>query len=210
MGTMTAGAIVAASTGHAATLPEPVANTATVQVPVAVELAEPQITSVTVEKGNTLSGIAAEYCANSADASGIYVKNEKTIGNNWNLIQPKQVLVLDCQVASLPVATTSYVRTTHYVARTTYQAPSGYSGNVDPASYSGIQQCIITRESGGRAQVMNSSGHYGLYQFDYGTWVSGGGAAGDFGRASVAEQNRVFANVYAARGAEPWAPSDGC
>ena len=44
----------------------------------------------------------------------------------------------------------------------------------------------------------------------YGTWVSGGGSGADFGHASVGEQQRVYQNVYAARGAEPWAPSDGC
>ena len=75
---------------------------------------------------------------------------------------------------------------------------------------SGIQQCIIARESGGNSQVMNSSSHYGLYQFDAGTWASGGGNPADFGHASVTEQNRVFASVYAARGSSPWSPSDGC
>ena len=89
-------------------------------------------------------------------------------------------------------------------------SPGGYSGNVSASSYSGYQACVIQRESGGSSQVMNSSGHYGLYQFDAGTWASGGGNPGDFGHASVAEQNRVFAAVYAARGTQPWSPSDGC
>jgi NlpC/P60 family/Transglycosylase-like domain len=75
---------------------------------------------------------------------------------------------------------------------------------------SGFQQCVIARESGGNSQVMNGSGHYGLYQFDAGTWASGGGNPADFGHASVAEQNQVFNSVYAARGSSPWAPSDGC
>lgn len=81
------------------------------------------------------------------------------------------------------------------------------------AAYSGssaFQACVIARESGGNPQVMNASGHYGLYQFDYGTWVSGGGSPADFGHASVAEQNQVFASVYAARGTSPWGPYDGC
>ena len=65
-------------------------------------------------------------------------------------------------------------------------------------------------ESGGNAQVMNSSGHYGLYQFDLGTWESGGGSAADFGHASAAEQQQVFRAVYAARGTNPWSPYDGC
>jgi LysM repeat protein len=84
------------------------------------------------------------------------------------------------------------------------------ASTISPLGYSGYQRCVVTRESGGRTQVMNSSGHYGLYQFDYGTWVSGGGVGADFGRASVSEQNRVFAAVYAARGTQPWSPSDGC
>jgi hypothetical protein len=69
---------------------------------------------------------------------------------------------------------------------------------------------VIARESGGNAQVMNGSGHYGLYQFDATTWAANGGNPADFGRASVAEQNKVFANAYAASGTAPWAPYDGC
>jgi hypothetical protein len=84
------------------------------------------------------------------------------------------------------------------------------AGTVSTAGDSSFQACVISRESGGNSQVMNASGHYGLYQFDYGTWVSGGGNGADFGHASVAEQNRVFASVYAARGTQPWSPSDGC
>lgn len=84
------------------------------------------------------------------------------------------------------------------------------SSTVSTAGMGSFQSCVISRESGGRTQVMNSTGHYGLYQFDYGTWVSGGGAGADFGHASAAEQDRVFASVYAQRGSEPWAPSDGC
>ena len=77
-------------------------------------------------------------------------------------------------------------------------------------SGSGVQACIIARESGGDSQIMNASGHYGLYQFSYSTWVGSGGAAADFGHASVAEQNQVFANAVAARGYSDWTPYDGC
>src|SRR5712691_4951669 len=67
--------------------------------------------------------------------------------------------------------------------------------------YSGIsiiEQCIISRESGGNSQVMNSSGHYGLYQFSASTWSAYGGNPGHFGNASVAEQNQVFNSAIAA------------
>ena len=69
---------------------------------------------------------------------------------------------------------------------------------------------MIARESGGRSQVMNSSGHYGLYQFSASTWAAYGGNPADFGHASVAEQNRVFDNAMAAGGEFNWAPYDGC
>jgi LysM repeat protein len=74
----------------------------------------------------------------------------------------------------------------------------------------GMQSCIIARESGGNSQVTNASGHYGLYQFSYSTWTGSGGSGADFGHASVAEQNQVFANAVAARGYSDWAPYDHC
>ena len=57
---------------------------------------------------------------------------------------------------------------------------------------------------------MNSSGHYGLYQFSASTWAAYGGNPADFGNASVAEQNQVFDNAIAAGGQSNWAPYDGC
>ena len=57
---------------------------------------------------------------------------------------------------------------------------------------------------------MNASQHWGLYQFDLSTWESGGGSAASFGHAGPAAQQQVFGAVYAARGAGPWTPSDGC
>jgi hypothetical protein len=69
---------------------------------------------------------------------------------------------------------------------------------------------VIARESGGNAQVMNSSGHYGLYQFSASTWSAYGGSASDFGHASASEQHQVFANAVAQGGQSNWAPYDGC
>jgi resuscitation-promoting factor RpfB len=69
---------------------------------------------------------------------------------------------------------------------------------------------VVARESGGNSQVMNSSGHYGLYQFSSSTWAAYGGNPADFGNASVAEQNQVFANALAQGGQSNWAPYDGC
>jgi hypothetical protein len=70
--------------------------------------------------------------------------------------------------------------------------------------------CVVARESGGNSQVMNSSGHYGLYQFSASTWAAYGGSPGSFGHASVAEQNQVFSNALAQGGQSNWSPYDGC
>ena len=81
------------------------------------------------------------------------------------------------------------------------------------ATYSGsgsFQSCVIARESGGSSQVMNSSGHYGLYQFSASTWAAYGGSSSSFGSASVAEQNQVFNNAIAAGGQSNWSAYDGC
>ena len=84
---------------------------------------------------------------------------------------------------------------------------AAYSGAVPGGAFG---QCVIARESGGNAQIMNSTGHYGLYQFSAATWAAYGGNPADFGHASAAEQNQVFANALAAGGESNWAPYDGC
>jgi hypothetical protein len=104
-------------------------------------------------------------------------------------------------------------------ARSAYRASSassggsgGYSGNISTSSGPGgsYGACVVARESGGNSQIMNSSGHYGLYQFSAGTWEAYGGSAADFGHASVAEQERVFSNALAQGGQSNWSPYDGC
>jgi len=86
----------------------------------------------------------------------------------------------------------------------------GGMGNVNPHNYSGFQQCVITRESGGNSQVMNSSGHYGLYQFSASTWQAYGGSASSFGHASASYQTQIFNNAMAQGGQNNWSPYDGC
>ncbi len=90
------------------------------------------------------------------------------------------------------------------VASAPAQSASTYSGS------SSFQECVIAAESGGNSQVMNSSGHYGLYQFSASTWAAYGGNPADFGNASVAEQNQVFDNAIAAGGQSNWSAYDGC
>jgi hypothetical protein len=84
---------------------------------------------------------------------------------------------------------------------------STFSGGTPGGAFG---QCVVARESGGQAQIMNASGHYGLYQFSASTWAEYGGDPAQFGNATVAEQNQVFANALARGGESNWAPYDGC
>jgi hypothetical protein len=188
-----------------------------------------------VRAGDSISEVAVRKCHGQArDWTGIYAASRRAhlTAKNANMITVGQQLALDCRYLPsqvrfapappppppAPVRVRAAVRTSSVTAssaapvrhRVYASSGSGFSGNVSLGSYSGYEACVVARESGGRSQVMNASGHYGLFQFDYGTWVSGGGSAATFGHASVAEQNRVFAAVYAARGTQPWSPSDGC
>jgi len=164
---------------------------------------------IVVRHGDSLSGIAARY---HIVWPGLYEANRGVIGGNPNLINPGQHLRIPSAKAALRLAT-AYRPPAPVVSQ-----PSAAAGPVtSEASSAGssapagsFQQCVISRESGGNAQVMNSTGHYGLYQFSESTWVANGGSAGTFGHASVAEQNQVFANTYAASGTSAWAPYDGC
>ena len=120
---------------------------------------------------------------------------------------PVQAPVAQAPVAQAPVAQAPVAQAP--VA----QAPVAQAPVAQAATYSGgssFQQCVIARESGGNSQVMNGSGHYGLYQFSASTWAAYGGSPSSFGNASVAEQNQVFNNAVAAGGQSNWAPYDGC
>ena len=109
---------------------------------------------------------------------------------------------------SAPVQHTSSAPSVKTVTAAPVSHTSASSSSAAPTS--SFQACVIKKESSGNANAMNSSGHYGLYQFDMSTWQSGGGSASTFGHASVAQQNAVFNSVFAARGTQPWASYDGC
>src|SRR6185312_4177813 len=114
--------------------------------------------------------------------------------------------------APAPVAAASAAGGSRYAApaRAASAAPAPAAATVSTAGDSSFQACVIARESGGNSQVMNASGHYGLYQFSASTWAAYGGNPASFGNASVAEQNQVFNNAIAAGGQSNWSPYDGC
>jgi hypothetical protein len=165
--------------------------------------------AVTARPGATLRDLAARYCGTTADYPGLAAASGVT---NPDQISAGQLITISCTTAGPrsagPVQTTSYTGR-HRAARRAATASSGV--RVSTAGRTDYEACVIARESGGRSQVMNSSGHYGLYQFSSSTWQAYGGSAASFGNASPAEQRRVFLNAMATPGGRAnWSPYDGC
>jgi LysM repeat protein len=170
-----------------------------------------------VRPGDTFASIAARFYHDPAAWTAVYWSNHASI--RWaDDIYAGQVLRIPARpdhIPRAPGALQSPAVTAVPAAGPTGPAPSQPATAAD-ATYSGgvpggaFGQCVIARESGGNAQIMNATGHYGLYQFSAATWAAYGGNPADFGNASVAEQNQVFANALAAGGESNWAPYDGC
>jgi LysM repeat protein len=180
----------------------------------------------TVKEGDTLSGIAQHYYSESAAWPVLYYANRGTV-KSANEILVGQKLAIPAKPAKIPAAPAipapapapvSHVSTASAAPAqvTTEAQPTAttHPATTQPAStYSGsgsFQSCVISAESGGNSQVMNGSGHYGLYQFSESTWEEYGGSASTFGSASVAEQNQVFNNAIAQGGQSNWSAYDGC
>jgi hypothetical protein len=174
----------------------------------------------TVRSGDTLSAIAGKVYHDPGAWPVLYWANRDKI--RWaNSVDPGQVLTVPVRPARIPAAPSQLgaapapvVQASAEQAASTSQASAAVAQPAQSAStYSGsgsFQECVISSESGGNSQVMNSSGHYGLYQFSSSTWAEYGGNPADFGDASVAEQNQVFDNAIAAGGQSNWSAYDGC
>jgi len=167
----------------------------------------------TVRSGDSLSAIAGKVYHKQNAWTVLYWANRGTI--HWaNMISEGQVLKVPALPAKIPAAPSQLGPAPAPVAAPAAASTSAPAHATASGSYSGAsgsyQACVIARESGGNSQVMNSSGHYGLYQFSASTWQAYGGSAASFGNASVAEQNRVFNNAMAQGGQSNWSPYDGC
>jgi LysM repeat protein len=168
-----------------------------------------------VRSGDSLSSIAGRVYRDQNAWTVLYWANHKQI--HWaNVIEAGQVLRIPVKPAKIPAAPAELGPSAPPAPAPAASAVSGYAPAPSASTYSGgvpggsFGQCVIARESGGNAQVMNASGHYGLYQFSASTWAAYGGSPADFGNASVAEQNQVFANALAAGGQSNWSAYDGC
>jgi hypothetical protein len=164
--------------------------------------------------GDSLSSIAGHVYHDRADWTAIYWRNHAKVhwaddiyaGEVLRIpAKPKHHLRAPSQLEPAPVAPAQPA--TAAPVSVASGTSASYTGGVPGGSFGA---CVIERESGGNAQVMNATGHYGLYQFSAATWAAYGGNPADFGNASVAEQNQVFANAIAAGGEDNWAPYDGC
>ena len=180
----------------------------------------------TVRPGDSLSAIAGRVYRNPGAWPVLYWANRGQI--RWaDDIQVGQVLRVPAEPATIPAppaqlappapAAPRHASTAPVVAQSPAPAAAPAPAPVATGSSSGpwpggaFGNCVVERESGGNPQVMNSTGHYGLYQFSFSTWVAYGGNPADFGHASIAEQEQVFLNAMATPGgADNWAPYDGC
>jgi LysM repeat protein len=190
---------------------------------IARQAASIRLARYTVRSGDTLSSIALTVYHDPDAWPVLYWANRNQV--RWaNSIEVGEVLTVPARPGRLPTAPRQLGPTHAPVAQPTsidqdarQPVSSVTSVTSAPArtatTYTGdssFQKCVIARESGGNSQVMNSSGHYGLYQFSSSTWAAYGGNPADFGDASVAEQNRVFDTAIAAGGQSNWSPYDGC
>ena len=172
-----------------------------------------QPSTYTVKSGDSLSSIAGRAYHNQDAWPVLYWANRSKI--HWaNVIEPGQVLRIPVKPAKIPDAPGQPGPAPAPAGESAAPSATAQStAGVSTGTYTGggsFAQCVIARESGGNAQVMNGSGHYGLYQFSASTWAAYGGSAADFGNASVAEQNQVFDNAIAAGGQSNWSAYDGC
>jgi len=169
------------------------------------------LTSWTVRAGQTLSAIAAARYGQQNAWPLIYWANRHQI--RWaDQIYAGQVLRLPAWTGHIPAApaqtsppqpaattvaatsqrdSDSESTTTYHAHRHAYRAARSGSYSVGGS----FQACVIARESGGSVQVMNSSGHWGLYQFSSTAGAAYGGSPGSFGNASAAYQTQIFNNA---------------
>jgi LysM repeat protein len=167
----------------------------------------------TVKPGETLASIAQNLYASADYWTVLYWANHAKIADanqiaaGLELAVPAKPGKIPAAPKAAPVAAPAASATS---SATSTQAAPAQTATASSGSTSSFQACVIAAESGGNAQVMNASGHYGLYQFSAATWAAYGGNPADFGHASVAEQNQVFDNAIAAGGESNWAPYDGC
>jgi hypothetical protein len=165
--------------------------------------------SYTVHRGDTFASIAKKHHVdwfNLAADNRLHMYSVLKTGEVLRLPRPGEKAH-----AAMPMHAPGATVTAAPERSSTASSTTSSSARVAPSgSMSSFEQCVISRESGGNPEVMNGSGHWGLFQFSEATWVGYGGSPNAFGNASAAVQEQVFANAMARGGESNWAPYDGC
>jgi hypothetical protein len=203
----------------AASMARPTPTGASPPHPVLTAVAYPSPSHYTVHRGDTLSKIALHLLGSKKLWPLLWWENRQTVHNPNMLLVGTRLRYDGKRHVSSQVVLRAYraiprPKPAPVAASPVQSAPVASAPAPVVQSYSGgsgFQACVIARESGGNPNAWNPNGHYGLYQFSAGTWAANGGNPADFGHASVAEQNQVFANTMATGGgASNWSPYDGC
>lgn len=142
----------------------------------------------TVRSGDYLSKISKSHCPTSSDWTGIYERNKRVIGNNPDLIEAGQRLVLDCRVVQVYYKPVSHGVT--YTPQPHHHSSGGGSVVTVSAGYYDPQNTVLSAsqietlwvdaggpawaeyqayqitqcESGGNRFAYNPSGATGLWQ----------------------------------------------
>ena len=142
------------------------------------------------------STVAALQSALGITADGVYGPNTRRAVRNY---QRNQGLAVD-GIAGPVTLSHLGLASSGSGAATQPAASSGGSGGAPNATLAKIAQC----ESSGNPAAVSPTGQYrGKYQFSRETWAEYGGT-GDPAAAPEAEQDRIAAALYAARGTQPW------
>jgi Transglycosylase-like domain/LysM domain len=169
----------------------------------------------TVKPGDSLSSITGRLFGHADLWPRFYAANVKVVGAYPDQITPGERFTVKLARRGLTGNVTPPIQGN--VTPAIQQAPAATQPGISAVAASqGTAQggsfgsCVRSRESGGNYQATNSGGYYGAYQFSASTWAAYGGNPADFGNASAAEQDQVFANAMAQGGESNWAPYDGC
>jgi phage tail protein X len=175
----------------------------------------------TCRSGDSLSAIAGRFYHQTSAWPVLYYANRGQV-RSADVLMAGQVLTIPAEPAHIPAAPAASNTVASGTAASGRAASAGSASSTSAAAQTTVTaassgypggsfgECVVSRESGGNSQVMNGSGHYGLYQFSASTWAAYGGDPADFGHASTAEQNQVFATALARGGQSNWSAYDGC
>lgn len=153
--------------------------------------------AVTVQPGDTLSGIAAQYGTTYQTlAADNHIANPNLIFAGQTVDVPTGGVSAPAPTYNTSPSSTSYTPSTPTPAPTHSSVTGGGQFSV-PGMPQSLANCIAFRES---TNGELSSNIFGIIP------ASGYNVSGD----SVAQQEQVAGQLYAADGTQPWAPSDGC